>query len=168
MLLLPLHNGYKPRAERFLRVRLNLLDIDCYLRSWYLKWCHCWLSLSLSNEQKPQKSEGKIISFFLPNSTLTPQQLQLKFALSCTQLLLHSRGSRRSFPGLVRDVGTWCRAWRGEESHRLPSGDRRLGSCLRAWLTLPRRAEWVRNRFGCYSCEGISSSHYWELSQKRP
>jgi len=71
-----------------------------------LKQCHCWLYLSLSNKQKTQKSERKIIGLFLPNSTLTPKQLQMKFALSCMQLLLDSQVNRRSFAGLVRDMGT--------------------------------------------------------------
>lgn len=107
--------GIKPRAERFLRGHLNLLDKNGSLKIQHSKRYHRWLCLS--NEQKPQKSEGKIIGFFFPNSTSTLKQLQLKFPLSCTRLLLDSQGSRRSFPGLVGDVGTRCCAWRGEEPH---------------------------------------------------
>lgn len=107
--------GIKPRAERFLRGHLNLLDKNGSLKIQHSKRYHRWLCLS--NEQKPQKSEGKIIGFFFPNSTSTLKQLQLKFPLSCTRLLLDSQGSRRSFPGLVGDMGTRCCAWRGEEPH---------------------------------------------------
>lgn len=119
----------KARAKRFLHGHLNLLDMNYYLRSCHLRWYHCWLYLSLSNNQKPQKSEGKIIGFFLPSSTLKPKQLQLKFALSCTQLLLDLRGEKEEL--------FWAG---GEKSHR-PHWGQTLGGCLRAETTRPGRAE---------------------------
>lgn len=69
--------GIKPRAERFLHGHLNLLDINRSLRSRHLKRCRCWRCLSLSSERMSRKSEGKIIGFFLPNSTSTPKPWQL-------------------------------------------------------------------------------------------
>lgn len=50
--------GIKPRSCKVPLWLPNLLDINGYLGSQHLKWCHCWLFLNLSSEQKPWKSEG--------------------------------------------------------------------------------------------------------------
>lgn len=142
MLLLPLHMGIKARAERFLCGHLNLLDINCYLRSRHLKRCHCRLP---QPQQRAEATDirGKDNHFFLPKLNSDTQVVTAKIhpQLHMAVAVLTGKQEELSWAGWRPDTGPW-----GEESHRPPSRDRLPGGCLGAWPTLLGRGERVQNR----------------------
>lgn len=140
--------GIKPRAERFLHGHLNLLDINRSLRSQHLKLCHCWRCLS--SKQMSLKSEGKIIRFFLPNSTSTPKPRQLNLpSVACGCCWTHT-AKGGAFLG-------WSLGRRVPQTPlwgQTPVWDRPQG-CLGAQPTLPGRAEWVQNTLAAMAVKGF-------------
>lgn len=103
MLLLPLHNGHKTKSCEVPLWLPNLLDINGYLRSQHLKWCHCWLFLNHSSEQKPWKSEGNR-SFLPPKVNFNSQAFAAEICSVAHVCCWSYREAGRGFPG-------WLEIW---------------------------------------------------------